>query len=77
MTGTESLEGSMEVEAEAVGGRLKEAEAKKKFTAVALLIKRAIFWPSLEKGATAYTLQCQIWNQASLDTSLKIKNKPI
>ena len=30
-----SLEGSMEAEAEAVDGRLKEAEAKEKFTAVA------------------------------------------
>ena len=35
-----SLEGSMEAEAEAVDGRLKEAEAKEKLTAVASLIDR-------------------------------------
>ena len=33
----ESLEGSMEAEAEAVDGRLKEAEEKEKLTAVASL----------------------------------------
>ena len=33
-----SLDGSMEAEAEAVGGRLEEAEVKEKLTAVASLL---------------------------------------
>ena len=39
--------------------------------------KRAMFRPFLEKGATGYTKQCEIWHGTSLGTLIKIQEELI
>ena len=39
--------------------------------------KRAMFWPFLEKGATGYTQQCEIWHGTTLGIVIKIQKEPI